>query len=650
MIINILFEHSGDGHPHGCSHIRLLRPLSHPSLQDRVRVIASRELAEESADVVIVERWWKPKLTESNAAQLVKKVRERGSIFIYTLDDNLLDLGLDEEGPPLAEELHRATRYFIREADGVLVSTPALKERLNHLNSNIFVIPNALDERLFHPEEAQSPIVPLPNRWPKRAYVTVGYMGTLTHAADLQLLIEPLRKLISHYREQVRFEIIGIDNNRQSLIDLFGRDVHFLTPGQHAQYKDFVEWYSTTAKWDIGLAPLTDRPFNRYKSDIKFLDYGALGIPGIFSNFGAYRDTVVHEKNGLLVNSDPDEWFDAMSRMVRDEKFRLELGCNAATYVASQRMLDTRAVCWYEAILSICDAVSQPRQVSLDRITLSRNEKVLYGCNLQGKGLEIGASYSPVAPKSAGYQVEILDHANATVLREKYAQQNVDVTRIEEVDYVWSGESIDAITGKTAHYDWIVASHVIEHTPDLVSFLQQCATILKPGGLLCLAVPDHRYCFDVGRPASTPGSILQAYFEKRRRHSFGAIWDHFSMAMKKGGSVSWSRGQAGKYSLLHPSLSDARNMLEQAQQSSEYFDVHNWRFTPASFKLILNDIGALGFTNLSISTFFDTQGCEFIVQLRKGVELSAKDGSRLAMIRSMLKESLDLASWDKAEV
>lgn len=247
---------------------------------------------------------------------------------------------------------------------------------------------------------------------------------------------------------------------------------------------------------------------------------------------------------------------------------------------------------------------------------LSRNQKLLTGCDMTGIGLEIGASYCPVAPKKAGYRVEVLDHASAEALREKYKAQNVDISNIEEVDYVWSGEPLHELTGKSDYYDWVVASHVVEHTPDLVSFLQQCETMLKPEGILCLAVPDHRYCFDIFRPVSTPGSIIQAFLEKRKRHTLASIWDHFSMITRKGEQVAWHNGHPGDYQPMHR-LDEVSSMFKRAQITSEYIDVHNWIFTPASFHLVMLDINVLGYTNLQVCNFFPTDGCEFIVQLKK---------------------------------
>jgi len=402
-------------------------------------------------------------------------------------------------------------------------------------------------------------------------------------------------------------------------------------------------------RWDFGIAPLIDSVFSQSKSDMKFLDYAVQGIPGIFSNVPAYNQTIKHMENGLLADT-PASWADALNKLILEAPLRVSVAKRAHDYVWRERMLKTEAAKWLHAIKKIslqshriyrsvfpCAETSPP---------LTRNEKVLFGCDPQGIGLEIGASYSPVAPKKAGYRVEVLDHADAATLRKKYQAQNgVNVENIEEVDHVWTGEPLHELTGREGYYDWIVASHVVEHTPDLVSFLKQCERMLKPGGILCLGIPDRRYCFDVFRPVSTPGDVIQAFLEKRRRHYPGAIWDHFSMIAKKGDSISWGKGFAGAYAPLHASLDDARAMLSHSQETSEYLDVHNWRFTPSSFKLIVMDIASLGYVNLAIKSFFTTEGCEFIVQLMKvdaTENVTSLGSKREELLLQMLNESLEL--------
>jgi len=163
-----------------------------------------------------------------------------------------------------------------------------------------------------------------------------------------------------------------------------------------------------------------------------------------------------------------------------------------------------------------------------------------------GLGLEIGPSFNPLFPKSEGYDVEILDHLPADQLRVKYAGVTAGVDRIEEVDYVWSGEPLSELIGSVNRYSYIVASHVIEHTTDLLGFLIECEKLLQPSGVLVLAIPDKRFAFDVLRPRASVGDVLQAYLDQRTIHSPGKIFDEVAYNVLRAGQPSWPRTANGK--------------------------------------------------------------------------------------------------------
>jgi hypothetical protein len=93
----------------------------------------------------------------------------------------------------------------------------------------------------------------------------------------------------------------------------------------------------------------------------------------------------------------------------------------------------------------------------------SRDSLLLRGIDRHALGLEIGPSHRPAAAKRDGFNVRILDHLDAPGLRAKYAEHGVDVAAIEEVDYVWQGESLEDLVGGE-RFAWIIASHVIERT------------------------------------------------------------------------------------------------------------------------------------------------------------------------------------------
>jgi SAM-dependent methyltransferase len=268
----------------------------------------------------------------------------------------------------------------------------------------------------------------------------------------------------------------------------------------------------------------------------------------------------------------------------------------------------------------------------------TRKYKVFHSLKKNGTGLEIGPSHNPIAPKRDGYNVHIVDHADEQTLRKKYASHGLNLDNIEKVDFVWQGQPLTTLIGKTQCYDWIIASHVIEHVPDLISFLQQCEALLKPDGILSLVIPDKRYCFDYFNPTTSTGELLDACEQKRTRPSLGKIFDHFANASARNDSIAWSKDNRGNLSLIH-SFEAAKDQWISAQKKSEYVDVHCWRFTPSSFEIIIEDLRQLGLLNLQYKISFGTNGCEFYASLEKATKQNnTPKKSRIELSQAMHKE------------
>ena len=247
---------------------------------------------------------------------------------------------------------------------------------------------------------------------------------------------------------------------------------------------------------------------------------------------------------------------------------------------------------------------------------MDRKERLLSLFDATGVGLEIGPSFNPLLPKRDGYDVETLDHLSAADLREKYKNASVDLSAIEEVDYLSDGGSIRELIGKPEHYDYIVASHVIEHTTDLLGFVSDCEQLLKRTGLLVLAVPDKRFCFDCLRPCSTSGQILQAHLEQRKRHTPGQVFDEIAYNCLRAGAGAWTLEAAGALAFARP-LSDAHAVFEELRHHDHFHDIHAWQFTPSTFRLIMSDLAGIGAISLREKSFEDTVGFEFFVSLSK---------------------------------
>lgn len=243
-----------------------------------------------------------------------------------------------------------------------------------------------------------------------------------------------------------------------------------------------------------------------------------------------------------------------------------------------------------------------------------REHSLLRGIDPKALGLEIGPSHSPIAPKRSGFNVRILDHLDASGLRTKYADHGVDTSAIEDVDYIWRGEALEQLVNGV-RFEWIVASHVIEHVPDLIGFLNSCERILAPGGILSLAVPDKRYCFDCERENSSLARVIDAGLTKPVTHTPGTAAEHFLKVRRKGGKIAWKDGHRGALEPVHGPQDAVRAMT--AAKDGVYQDLHAWVFTDESFRQLIRDLRDLHLINLEERSFSRTQGCEFFATLAR---------------------------------
>src|SRR6478672_6008212 len=158
---------------------------------------------------------------------------------------------------------------------------------------------------------------------------------------------------------------------------------------------------------------------------------------------------------------------------------------------------------------------------------MDRRAKLLEGLDLaHSRGVEIGPLHAPLVAKTDG-EVIYVDHADTAALRVKYAHDPIvgDVSRIVDVDAIWGAQSLAECLGARAPVDYVIASHVLEHVPDLISWLHEVRSILSPNGRLNLALPDRRFTFDYLRRESGLADALNAYLLKPRTPTPLAILD-----------------------------------------------------------------------------------------------------------------------------
>lgn len=251
---------------------------------------------------------------------------------------------------------------------------------------------------------------------------------------------------------------------------------------------------------------------------------------------------------------------------------------------------------------------------------MNRRDKLLDGLDIPHQtGIEIGALDHPLVLKADG-DIRYVDYAAATFLRHKYRNDpGVRPSEIVEVDCIWGDRTMAEAVGGDHAFDYALASHVVEHVPDLVAWLAELHTVLRTGATLRLAVPDLRYTFDFRRQPSDVADVVTANVLGARAPLPSQLIDSCLNHHVIDRTLLW-RGETGSVPRYPPRerLQHAIACARLAVTTGEYIDVHCWTFTPGSFAAVLEQLCALGLVRFACERCFDTEPDEdeFIVILR----------------------------------
>ncbi|HTD58888.1 MAG TPA: methyltransferase domain-containing protein [Solirubrobacteraceae bacterium] len=127
---------------------------------------------------------------------------------------------------------------------------------------------------------------------------------------------------------------------------------------------------------------------------------------------------------------------------------------------------------------------------------------------LKGEGLEIGALHYPLWVPS-GVRVRYVDRMDVADLHGHYPELPLD--KLVAVDVVDDGERLSSQPDGSA--DFVIANHFIEHTEDPLEALANHLRVLRPGGVVFMAVPDRRRTFDERRSPTPIEHIVEDHLE-----------------------------------------------------------------------------------------------------------------------------------------
>jgi SAM-dependent methyltransferase len=274
-------------------------------------------------------------------------------------------------------------------------------------------------------------------------------------------------------------------------------------------------------------------------------------------------------------------------------------------------------------------------------VTTDNRYVALRGIDTVGQtGVEIGPLDRPLVRRGDS-RIFYADHCSTEALRAKYeANPDVDVADIVEVDFDLSATPLGAALASVAPLDYVVASHVAEHVPDLVQWLTDIHASLRPGGVLALVLPDKRFSLDLHRRETPWFEVERAHAERRTRPGLDTVLDHVLNIVQVHTNQLWRDHTIGREAPRTASADIAPVVSEQWHRG-EYIDVHCWVVTPWSFLDIVGRIVTrygLGF-RLRLAEPTPLNHLEFYLQLER-MAPGAEPTDWRAAVRSLRRRAL----------
>lgn len=300
------------------AYIRLIGPLT----SDYAHAVAGLDLTIldgpedprlDSCDVCIVQR---VAVADCDAArQLVARLRAR-NIPLYVDTDDAFFLHTTYRA---ADD---ALRLLMAAAREVWFSTLALATLYDDVAAPFCIRPNALDPRFWR--DYRTPV----NTAFTANKIRFIYMGTTTHHDDLTMVLPAFERLAQTHPGQFDLTLVGVTATPPQADWLRVLSL----PREAGGYPAFARFITRERAFDVGIAPLTPTDFNAAKSDIKFLDYSAMGLLSVVSDGPVYRDCI-EENLAIGCATSEEAWYSALSAVIANPSEYAAMRQRAADHV-----------------------------------------------------------------------------------------------------------------------------------------------------------------------------------------------------------------------------------------------------------------------------------------------------------------------------
>ena len=318
--------------------VRMQEPFAQLNSVPGVRCHVSAQLVQRDAtplgapncdNILIIQRTF-----IRDPEPFLERARAQNFITILEIDDDPSYRATTEDAAIVIEE-------NLRRHHAIQTSTPQIADRLRKFNPEVGLIGNHLDR-----------IPPYNPRKPAEQ-LRIGF-AAINREAGWASIIAAYRDVVAAYGDRIVTDIVG-DRKFFDALSPLRRTFQEQIP--------YVDYLGLLEKCDIVLLPLADTPFDRGKTDLKFIECAGVGTAVLASHI-VYGDTVRSGKTGYLYRN-VDEFKRHLRALIEEPSTRERVARHAHRYVCEHRTLANHVqqrIDWYRSLVDRRDELERLRR------------------------------------------------------------------------------------------------------------------------------------------------------------------------------------------------------------------------------------------------------------------------------------------------
>lgn len=268
--------------------------------------------------------------------KMIEAMQEAGKKVVFEVDDYLHDIAKREDHGFSKSFDKRALVLYercMRMCDAMIVSTDFIAQKYKKFNENIFVCKNGIDLNRYKLTK------------PKRNTINIGWAGATGHQKAVMPWLNQVNAVMN-MKPEVCFVSIGAPF-AEALSPIYGEERAIKIPWTAVE-----QYPSAMTMFDIALAPGGSGGWYKGKSDLRWLEASALGIP-VIARPNVYPE--IEEGVTGFHATGPMEMVEPLMALIGDKGLRERVGQQAKEYVTEHRSIEKMTEQWVDAFRAIAD-------------------------------------------------------------------------------------------------------------------------------------------------------------------------------------------------------------------------------------------------------------------------------------------------------